>query len=335
MPTSIYKSLKFGDLDPTGMTIQLANRSVVQPIGILEDVLVQVNELIFSTDFYVLDMEDETSGKGSTLILGISFLMTARTKIHVHAKTLSMEFGDHLVQFNIFEVVKHPTEDHSLFGIDLIDELAEIMSAHLVPKPVTNISSSPPPPIKLKPLPNHLKYAYLDIEQQLPIIIANNLHREQEDKLLHVLRKHKKAIGWKLSNLPGINPSICMHRILMEEEARPIRQRQRRLNPTILDVVKKEVTKLLAVGIIYPISDSQWVSPVWVVPKKFGMTDMKNQHDELRVCINYRRLNQESLKDYFPLPFIDQVLEKLVGKSHYCFLDGFSGYMQIHIVLKD
>ncbi|RDY13917.1 hypothetical protein CR513_01097, partial [Mucuna pruriens] len=125
MPTSIYKALKFGDLEAFGMTIQLENRSVVQPFGILEDVLVQVNELIFQTDFYVLDMEDKTSENGSTLILGRPFLMTARTKTDVHAETLSMEFGDHLVQFNLFEAMKHPTEDHSLFGIDLIDKLVE------------------------------------------------------------------------------------------------------------------------------------------------------------------------------------------------------------------
>ncbi|RDY02627.1 hypothetical protein CR513_13880, partial [Mucuna pruriens] len=102
--------------------------------------------------------------------------------------------------------------------------------------------------------------------------------------------------------------------------------------------------KLLATGIIYPISDSQWVSLVQVVPKKSGMTIMKNQQDELvpmriqnswRVCIDYRRLNQATWKDHFPLPFIDQVLEKLAGKSHYCFLDGFSGYMQIHIASED
>ncbi|RDX96581.1 hypothetical protein CR513_20758, partial [Mucuna pruriens] len=86
------------------------------------------------------------------------------------------------------------------------------------------------------------------------------------------------------------------------------------MNPTILDVVKKEVTKLLAAGIINPISDSQWVSPVQVIPKTSGMTVMKTQQDELA-----------TLKDHFPLPFIDQVLEKLAGKSHYCFLDGFSG----------
>ncbi|RDX99935.1 Retrovirus-related Pol polyprotein, partial [Mucuna pruriens] len=129
----------------------------------------------------------------------------------------------------------------------------EIMSTHLVPIPTQvsqpnlkvsiDNSSSPPPPMELKPL---------------PIIIASNLHREQEDKLLSVLRQYKKAIGWKLFDLLGINPSICMHRILMKEESKPIRQQQRRMNLTILDVAKKEVTKLLVARIIYPILDSQW-----------------------------------------------------------------------------
>ncbi|RDX98415.1 hypothetical protein CR513_18669, partial [Mucuna pruriens] len=76
-------------------------------------------------------------------------------------------------------------------------------------------SSQPPSPTELKPLPSHLKYAYLDTKQQLLVIISNNLHREHEEKLLHVLRQHKKAIGWKLSDLPGINPFICMHRIII------------------------------------------------------------------------------------------------------------------------
>ncbi|RDX78726.1 hypothetical protein CR513_40949, partial [Mucuna pruriens] len=97
----VYKSLNFKDLELTGMTIQLANRSVVQPLGTLKDVLVEINHLIFPIDFYVLDMEDETSGKGSALILGCLFLMIAKTKID------------------------HPTEDHSLFGIDVIDKLVE------------------------------------------------------------------------------------------------------------------------------------------------------------------------------------------------------------------
>ncbi|RDY09646.1 hypothetical protein CR513_05958, partial [Mucuna pruriens] len=137
---------------------------------------------------------------------------------------------------------------------------AEIMSAHLMPSQEQDGQKGPRP---------------------LPVIIANNLPQEQEDKLLEVLRQHKKAIGWKLSDLPGINPSICMHRILVEEEIKLIRQQQRRMNLTLLDVVKKEVTKLLTAGIIYPISDSQWVSLVQVVPKKSEMTVTKNQHDEL------------------------------------------------------
>ncbi|RDX64530.1 Retrovirus-related Pol polyprotein, partial [Mucuna pruriens] len=98
---------------------------------------------------------------------------------------------------------------------------------------------------------------------------------------MNVLRQHKKAIGWKLSDLPAINPSIYRHKILMEEEIKLIRQQQRILNPTILDVVKKEVTKLLAAMIIYPISDSQWVNLVQVVPKKSRMSVIKNQQDEL------------------------------------------------------
>jgi len=123
-----------------------------------------------------------------------------------------------------------------------------------------------------------------------------------------------------------------------------VRQPQRQLNPVISDVVKKEVTKLLQAGIIYPTSDSQWVSPIHVVPKRTGLTIVKNEKEELiptrvqnswRVCIDYRRLNQETRKDHFPMPFIDQMLERLAGKSHYYFLDGFSGYFKIHIALED
>ncbi|RDX64683.1 hypothetical protein CR513_56732, partial [Mucuna pruriens] len=355
MPTSIYKSLNCRDLEPTRMTIQLANRSIVQPLGVLEDVLVQVDELMFPADFYVLNMEDETPGKGSTLILGRLFLITTKTKIDVHARTLSMEFRDTLVQFNIFEAMKHPVKDTSLFGIDLINELvkeymqadtgieikAETKSTNQHKKKSELPDSNQLGQIVSRPIG---EYAYLGDEQQFPIIIANNLHQEQEEKLLQVLKQHKRAIGWKLSDLPGINPSICMHRILMEEEAHPIRKKQRRLNPTILDVVKKEVIKLLVVGIIYLISDSSWVSPVQVVPKKSWMTVMKNRNDKLvptwvqnswRVCIDYRKLNQATRKDHFPLPFLDQVLEKLAGKSHYCFLDRYSRYMQIHIAPED
>ena len=135
-----------------------------------------------------------------------------------------------------------------------------------------------------------------------------------------------------------------MHHIHFEEHAKPHRDMQRRLNPNMHDVVKKEVVKWLDTGIIYPISDSKWVSPTQVVPKKSGITVVENEEGELlptrissgwRVCIDYRKLNAVTRKDHFPLPFIDQILERLAGQSFYCFLDGYSGYNQVPVFLDD
>ncbi|KAM1832528.1 hypothetical protein ACFX13_022453 [Malus domestica] len=112
----------------------------------------------------------------------------------------------------------------------------------------------------------------------------------------------------------------------------------------MMDVVKKEIIKLLDCGVIYPISDSHWVSPVQVVPKKSGVTMVKNEDNELvptriqtgwRVCIDYRKLNATTRKDHFLLPFIDQMLERLADHSFYYFLDGYSGYNQIVIAPDD
>ena len=113
-----------------------------------------------------------------------------------------------------------------------------------VEKPSLSTTIQPSTP-ELKPLPSNLKYAYLDDSKSFPVIISASLVDEQEEKLLSVLKKHKKAIGWTLADIPGISPSTCMHRINLEDGAKPVRQPQRRLNPVILDVVKKEITKLL------------------------------------------------------------------------------------------
>ncbi|XP_021834473.1 uncharacterized protein LOC110774242, partial [Prunus avium] len=200
------------------------------------------------------------------------------------------------------------------------------------------------PTLTLKPLPPHLRYAYLGNSETLPVIIAANLSKLEEEKLLRVLREHKMAIGWTIADIKGISPSMCMHRILMEDNFKPSVEHQRRLNPNMKEVVRAEVLKLLDAGIIYPISDSSWVSPVQVVPKKGGITVVKNDKNELiptrtttgwRVCIDYRKLNTATRKDHFPLPFIDQMLERLAGHSYYCFLDGYSGYNQIPIAPED
>ena len=161
---------------------------------------------------------------------------------------------------------------------------------------------------------------------------------------MRVLREYKTAIGWTLADIRGISPTTCMHLILLAEGAKPSREAQRRLNPHMMEVVKKEIIKLLDCGVIYPISDSRWVSPIQVVPKKSGVTVVKNDENELvptriqagwRVCTDYRKLNATTRKDHFPLPFIDQMLERLAGHAFYCFLDGYSRYNQIVITPDD
>jgi hypothetical protein len=176
------------------------------------------------------------------------------------------------------------------------------------------------------------------------VIISSKLNAHQEGKLLQTLKMHKNALGWTIADIKGISPLICTHMIYLEENAKPFREMQRRLNPNRKEVVKNEVIKLLDNGIIYPISDSKWVSPTQVVPKKSGVTVITNEKNELiptktitgwRMCIDYRKLNSMTRKDHFPLPFMDQILERVVGHEFYCFLDGYSGYNQIEIALED
>ncbi|RVW77473.1 Retrovirus-related Pol polyprotein from transposon 17.6 [Vitis vinifera] len=154
------------------------------------------------------------------------------------------------------------------------------------------------PKLNLKPLPVELKYTYLEENNQCPVVISSSLTSHQENCLMEVLKRCKKAIGWQISDLKGISPLVCTHHIYMEEEAKPIRQLQRRLNPHLQEVVRAEVLKLLQAGLftLYLIA--------------LG-------------------------KDHFPLPFIDQVLERVSGHPFYCFLDGYSGYFQIEIDVAD
>nr|GEV33996.1 reverse transcriptase domain-containing protein [Tanacetum cinerariifolium] len=138
-----------------------------------------------------------------------------------------------------------------------------------------------PPEVELKDFPPHLKYTFLEGDNKLPVIIAKELGEEEKSALIKVLKSHKRAIAWKLSDIQGINPEFCTHKILMEENYKPAVQHQRRVNPKIHDVIKKEVEKLLDAGLIYPIIDSPWVSPVHCVPKKGGFTVVKNEENEL------------------------------------------------------
>nr|GEX25626.1 reverse transcriptase domain-containing protein [Tanacetum cinerariifolium] len=197
-----------------------------------------------------------------------------------------------------------------------------------------------PPEVKLKELPPHLEYAFLGDNNKWPVIIAKDLSVDEKTALIKVLKSQKPTIAWKLTDIKGIDPVFCSHKILLEEDYAPKVQSQRRVNPKIHDVIKKEVEKLLDARLIYPISDNPWVSPVHCVPKKEEMTVVSNDENELvptrlitgwRVCTDYQKLNKATRKDHFPLPFMDQMLERLARNEYYCFLDDFPGYFQIPI----
>ena len=130
-------------------------------------------------------------------------------------------------------------------------------------------------------MPKHLKYAFLGEEWSKPVILIADLTVEKEQKVVKILRKHQEAIAWLVEDLKGISPSICMHKILMEENAKTSIEHQRRLNLVMKEVVKKENLKWLNAGFIYAISYSPWVSSVHVVPKNGGMIVLINEKNEL------------------------------------------------------
>ncbi|KAI3461656.1 hypothetical protein Pfo_018319 [Paulownia fortunei] len=154
---------------------------------------------------------------------------------------------------------------------------------------------------ELKVFPEYLRYEFLGANNTYPIIISASLSLLEVEKLLRILREHKSTIGWSISDLKGISLSIVIHKILMKESYKPSIEHQRRLNLALKEVIRNEVLKWLNARIIYAISDSSWVSPTVT---------------SWRVCIDYRKLNKATRKDHFPLPFIDQMLDRLAGKQH-------------------
>jgi hypothetical protein len=191
------------------------------------------------------------------------------------------------------------------------------------------------PVFDLKPLPDDLKYAYIDDNKIYHVIISSKLSGKEEERLLEILRKHRGAMGYTLDDLKGISPTISQHAINMEPDAKPVVEHQRRLIPKMKEVVRNEVLKLFDAGIIYPIADSRWVSHVHCVPKKGEITVVPNENNELipqrvvvgyTMCIDFRKVNKVTNKYHYPLPFIDQMLERLSKRTHFCFLDGYSGF---------
>ncbi|KFK22159.1 hypothetical protein AALP_AAs43032U000600 [Arabis alpina] len=334
MPLSVALSHGMMDFQPTRISLILADRSVRVPEGILEDVPIKVGDCLIQADFVVLQYCEEPK---DPLILGRPFLATAGAMINVRGGRITLRVGDLEMKFDIDQVVQKPTIDGQTFYVDTLDDITqEVFNEDYPIDPLerTLVNSV----IETGQLEDASKgYAKLMNDTELVKQVVANVELAGVSEKSERLRKYRKAVGYSLDDMAGISPDLCMHRIHLEEGAKTSVEHQRRLNPNLHKGVKKEILKLLEAGIIYPILDSPWVSPVHVVPKKGGVTVVKNELIPTRtvtghkMCIDYRKLNAATRKDHFPLPFIDQMLERLANHPYYCLLDGYSGFFQIPI----
>nr|GEX81093.1 hypothetical protein [Tanacetum cinerariifolium] len=313
----------------------LADHSISRPVGVAEDVYVKVGSFHFPADFVVVDFDADPR---VPLILGRSFLKTGRDLIDVFEAELTLRVGKEAITFNLDQTSRYSANysDMTAKRIDVIDmaceEYLQEVLAYLDPEgdilqleSFLNDDPSLPPPNQGNNLP--------EVRKELNIYAAKskNLHLINPQRLssktyLPTLNMH----SWKkLSNIKGIDPEFCTHKILMEEDFEPAVQHQRRRNPKIHDIIKQEVIKLLEAGLIYPISDSPWVSPMYCVPKNGGFIVEENEDNELIptrlvkgwcVCIDYCKLNEATRKDHFPLPFTNQMLERLAGTFQRCMM---------------
>ncbi|CAN6554874.1 unnamed protein product [Malus baccata var. baccata] len=266
------KRLGQGEIKPTSVILQLADRSIAYPRGIIEDLIIKVDNLYLPAYFVILDMDEDMQ---TPIILGHPFMATARTLIDVETGTLTLRVQDQSVVFSLFEATKRPGDVHDCMRVDVLDSLLHVeIMPRLTSDPLLNVlhgfenkniedeevfefvsalesvpfqpprwrhafeslgepkkllqpSKVQPPKLELKVLPEHLKYAYLGADSSLPVIIAADLSSTEEDKLLCILRSHQDAIGWTIADIKGISPTICMHKILMEDGVKPAIDAQR------------------------------------------------------------------------------------------------------------
>ncbi|CAM8923106.1 unnamed protein product [Rhodiola kirilowii] len=378
IPYSLFEQIDVGELHPTTISLKLADRSSRTPRGVLRDVPIKVGKFFIPVDFYVLEMDVEQE---MPVILGRPFLNTVEAVIRCGEGSIELKIGDEKLKFFLKNAMKTPISsfecnllDISCESLELTSFESEVMdlddsSMHfsslldMEDEEMYDLSWAEEEKLldacqgdgnqvpkgkefegELKPLPSNLRYEFLGSNSTHPVIVGATLNENETSKLLHVLKNNEKALGYSIDDLKGISPSLCMHRINVDENAKPSREFLRRLNPNLSEVVFKEITKLRDAGIIYSVPDSEWVSPIHVVPKKGGLTVVQNDKGELvptrtvngwRMCIDYMKLNKATKKDHFPIPFIDQMLERLAGHKYFCFLDGYSGFHQIPILPDD
>ena len=298
MPLSVVQRLSLRELTVTAITLQMVDRSMAQPEGVLEDVLVKVGKFIFLVDFMIMKMEEDTQ---VPLLLGRPFLATGAALIDVQKGELTLRVGNEAVHFNLNRSLEHPDVDaescmaieknsllsvelnsnctlqHSINEIEMNFQYLESIGCEMLPSSMYNKETASSmnennqddvcnqgqkideketsaEGLILNELPSLLKYVFLEPEKRKPIIISAALTEYEEQKLLEILRKNKETIAWSIEDLKGTSPSICMHKILLNDNAKTSIEHQRRLNPVMKEVVRKEVLKWLNACFVYAIS---------------------------------------------------------------------------------
>ncbi|XP_021739812.1 uncharacterized protein LOC110706226 [Chenopodium quinoa] len=275
MPLSICKNLQMDEFKPTRISLQLADRSVKFPLGVLEDVPLRVGKFFIPCDFVVMEMEEDAH---VPIILSRPFLAIAGAIIDMKNGKITFEVGDEKMEYSLLNAMGTPSMGETVCQVDVLDDLQneqlslsktdDALETVLIEKdddgdwesreyvrlleeakanPVTNPirevlsaiamcvgESTTPPEVELKPLPYNLKYAYLGPNNSYPVIVNAELKDTELEQLLNVLRTYKSVIGYTIDDIKGINPSFCMHKIILENDHASSIEPQRRLNPNMM-----------------------------------------------------------------------------------------------------
>eukprot|EP00253_Pinus_taeda_P032635 PITA_32635 len=275
MKKDLITTIGLQELTDTPTVLELADRSRVKPEGVLEDIVITISSWRYPAHFLIL--QPKSNFGGHPLILGRPWLTTTDLSLPLSTLAKAQYFKDETQDDIINGFLSNSLFVTSIKNLNEEEDIEDINFQQM--RTTLNTNNIP-----------------IEIEPRNFTNINPNLTTEQNQLLLQLLQKYKKAFAWDYMDMKGIHPNPCTHCIYLKYGCKPVRQPQRRMNIALKEVVKEELQKLLSDNFIYPISNNQWVSPLFIVPKKNG---------KWKVCVDYKELNKATQKDHFPLAFID------------------------------